>query len=229
MKALDPQPDLVLFDLDDTLCDYVSARRLRLRIAFDRAFGLLPERPDVDLDLLAEESVAIHPHSVDHFDELLARHGAPGVEGAAEAKQWYRTNRFHGLQLFDDALETLVAVRSSVSRRRIGMITNGPAETQHAKIDLLGIRPMFDFILVSGEFGYAKPDPEIFAEALQLGDASPAQTVFIGDSAEFDMTGAFNAGMRSIWMNRHNLQWVDQTFTPDHIATNLRTVRALLT
>ena len=34
MKPLDRQPELVLFDLDDTLCDYAGARTGRLRIAF---------------------------------------------------------------------------------------------------------------------------------------------------------------------------------------------------
>ena len=46
------------------------------------------------------------------------------------------------------------------------MITNGPADVQSAKIDLLGLRPYFDFCLISGEFGFWKPDRQIFLEAL---------------------------------------------------------------
>lgn len=229
MNPLDPQPSLVIFDLDDTLCDYASARWLRLRIAFDRALGLLPERPDVDLDQLARESIAMHPHGSDHFEELLSRHGASGAEGAAEARQWYRTNRFYGLRLFDDALDAVAAIRAAAPGRRIGMITNGPAETQHTKIDLLHIRPLFDFILVSGEFGFAKPDVEIFERALELGGASPDSAAFIGDSPEHDMAGAHNAGIRSIWMNRQNLTWSETRFVPDCVVSDLHQTQILLT
>jgi putative hydrolase of the HAD superfamily len=228
MALIDPRPSLVLFDLDDTLCDYASARWLRLRIAFDRALGLLPERPDIDLDRLARESIEIHPHGVDHFDELLARHGASHAESAAAAKEWYRTNRFYGLRLFDDALETLRAVRDAVPGRRIGIITNGPTETQHAKIDLLAIRPLFDFILISEEFGCAKPDARIFEEALRLGDADPETSVFIGDSLEFDMAGARNAGMRGVWVNRHHHPQPGTSHAPEHVVADLAQVRKLL-
>ncbi|MEZ4500916.1 MAG: HAD family hydrolase [Thermomicrobiales bacterium] len=229
MKPLDPRPELVLFDLDDTLCDYASARWLRLRVAFDRALGLLPERPAADLDRMAAESIAMHPHGTDHFAELLSRHGAPGASSVEEARHWYRTNRFYGLSLFNDALETLDVLRTTAPGRRVGMITNGSGETQQAKIDLLGIRSLFDFIIVSGEFGFAKPDRRIFDEALRLGAASAESAIFIGDSAEFDMTGAHNAGIRSIWINRTGLPWLESSFAPDHVVADLRSVAALLT
>ena len=33
-QPLDPTPKAVIFDLDDTLCDYAAAREARLRRAF---------------------------------------------------------------------------------------------------------------------------------------------------------------------------------------------------
>jgi HAD superfamily hydrolase (TIGR01549 family) len=228
MKPLDPQPELVLFDLDDTLCDYASARLLRLRIAFDKAFSRLPTRPDVDLDVLAGESIAIHPHGVEHFNDLLARYDVSEAEIVAVAQQWYQRNRFYGLNLFDGAQETLMAVRRAVPGRRLGMITNGPAETQTAKIDLLGLRPFFDFIIISGEFGTAKPDRLIFDEAMRLGEAEPEQSVYIGDSPEFDMAGARNAGILAVWMNTHARTWEPGLPPPDIEVSSLREVAALL-
>ncbi|CAN5736866.1 TIGR02253 family HAD-type hydrolase [soil metagenome] len=228
MNALDPQPELVLFDLDDTLCDYASARWLRLRIAFDQALDRLPRRPSVDLDMLARESIEMHPHGVDHFHELLAKHEVEHREAVEHAQHWYRTNRFYGLRLFPDALETLVATRRALPGRRIGMITNGPAETQRAKIELLGIRSYFDFILISGEFGVAKPDRKIFEEATSRGTAGPDSSVFIGDSPEFDMAGARNAGMPGVWMNPTGQQWSHPDPRPGFEARTLGDVRTLL-
>ncbi len=228
MKPLDPQPELVLFDLDDTLCDYASARWLRLRIAFDRAFDRLPKRPQVDLNRLVEESIGIHPHGVEHFTELLARYDVSDEETVLCAQRWYQKNRFYGLKLFPGTLEMLIAVRRSFPRRRLGMITNGPAETQTAKIDLLGLRPFFDFIIISGEFGAAKPDRLIFEEAMRLGGAPPELTIFIGDSAEFDMAGARNAGITGVWMNPLSQAWEGFEAAPEIVVRNLDEVQAML-
>ena len=108
------------------------------------------------------------------------------------------------------------------------MITNGPADVQSAKIDLLGLRPYFDFCLVSGAFGYWKPDRAIFLEALALGRAAAPQAVMIGDSPEHDIGGAEATGIPTIWMNRHDLHWPETMPSPTYVARNLGDVRQLL-
>lgn len=217
---------LVLFDLDDTLCDYAGARAIRLREAFGRA--LSATRDDVDLDRVIAESIDIHPHGTDHFPDLLARYGVLRADAVAAAQTWYRVNRFYGLALFPDALSTLRLARSVLLGRKVGLVTNGPAEVQRAKIDLLGLLPHVDFALVSGEFGVAKPDPAIFAEALRLGEAAAAETLFVGDSPEFDIAGARASGIRSVWMNRTGRPWSHVGEPPDNEVTSLTELHALL-
>jgi len=200
--------ELILFDLDDTLCDYGGARELRLRTAFGTALATisLGDRPPPSLDDLIAASIAIQPHGAEHFPDLLGRYGVSAT-AAAEAVRWYRTNPFHGLELFPDAVTTLETLRSQAPDRPIGLVTNGPAETQRAKIALLELGSLLDFAVVSGEFGVDKPDPAIFAEALRLGGATAASTLFVGDSPVHDIAGAKAAGMRVIWMNRTGAAW----------------------
>ena len=209
-----PSPHLLLFDLDDTLCDYASARDLRLRQAFERAL-----QPDhgIDMDQLVADSVAAHPHGADHFGDLLQGRGIADSEIAAAAASWYRTNRFHGLELFTDAVPTLTRLRAALPQPhgRIGLITNGPAEVQRAKVELLQMAHHVDFVIISGEFGAWKPDPAIFAEALRLGGASANDAIFIGDSVEHDMAGARAAGIRSIWVNRASRPWTASDPVPN--------------
>lgn len=228
MHAMKPQPDLVLFDLDDTLCDYFGARAGRLRIAFGIAEDTAGQRFSVPIETVVSESIRIQPHGVDHFPALLAEHGIDNQDAAESASRWYVANRFHGLGLFPDAIETLRTVRAAKPGRRLGMITNGPADVQSAKIDLLGLRQHFDFCLISGEFGYWKPDRQIFLEALSLGEADALQAVMIGDSPEHDIAGAEATGIRSIWMNRRRLAWPTEIPAPTRIARDLGTVRHLL-
>jgi putative hydrolase of the HAD superfamily len=217
-----------LFDLDDTLCDYASARIVRLRTAFSLALDSTEPAQALDLDDLIAQSLAIHPHGTEHFPDLFRRNGID-AEGAAEiASEWYRANRFHSLALFSDAVETLDAVRRLRPARTIGMITNGPTEVQRAKIELLDVERHVDFLLISEEFGAWKPDPSIFVEALRLGRASADEAVFIGDSPEHDIAGAQAAGIRSIWMNRTGRKWPAEVPRPDYEARDLGEVRALL-
>jgi putative hydrolase of the HAD superfamily len=235
---------LVLFDLDDTLCDYAGARAERLGIALGQALatvrarahrttGALGDEPvspvgrPPDLAALIAASIAIHPHGADHFGDLLRPYGVTS-DGAALASAWYRANRFHGLKLFPDAVATLDAVRAALPTARLGLITNGPAEVQRAKLELLGIGPLLDFVLISGEFGVEKPDPAIFREALRRGQAAPDQAVFVGDSPDHDVAGARAAGIRAVWLNRTGRPWSLPAPPPEDEVRDLAAFLALL-
>lgn len=219
---------LVLFDLDDTLCDYAGARAVRLRLAFSAAFAAASVSPPNDMEALIAESIMLHPHGTDHFADLLARHGVTDPDAVAAARRWYQTNRFHGLRLFPDALETLALVRAAGMSRKVGLITNGPADIQRAKIELLDLMRLVDFALISGELGIAKPDPAIFQEALRLGNAGPEQTIFVGDSPEFDIAGARASGIRSVWINRTGRSWSHSDQAADYELHDLASLCTLL-
>lgn len=227
VSRIEPQPDLVLFDLDETLCDYASARQLRLTRAFAIALAVAGVDREIDLHALAHQSVAMHPHGTDHFAGLLAPHGVPPA-AAAEAAAWFRANRFLGLALFADAVRVLEAVRQVKPGRVIGIVTNGPADVQRAKIDLLALAPYIDFAVISGEAGVAKPDPAIFAEALRRGRRTQREAVFIGDSAEADVAGAQASGIPAVWMNRSGATWRVGLRAPDWEVTDLTSVARLL-
>ena len=215
-RPLEVRPKAVLFDLDDTLCDYAAAREARLRRAFTLSHGRdTQSREGIDLDRMIAESIQMHPHGADHFVELFARFGITDAREARAAADWYRQNRFHGLLLFPGVEAIFSQVRQAVSRdeptaaRPIGIVTNGPSEVQRAKLELLGIGPLVDFVLVSEEFGVAKPDPAIFREALRLAGVAPEEALFVGDSIEFDMAGARAVGIPTVWVNRHRRAWTE--------------------
>lgn len=230
-SPLDPPPTLVLFDLDDTLCDYASARDARLRQAFGGTGRW--EEMDGRLDAMVADSIASDPHGSDHFPELFRRHGILDPERAQDAMAWYRRHRFHALRLHPAARETLAAVRhyrttgGAMLPRGLGVITNGPAEIQRAKIELLGLDDLVDFCVVSGEEGVWKPDPRIFAEALRRGGTEAADAVFVGDSAEHDVAGARGAGIRPIWVDTLGRGWPGGP-PPDRVVATIADVVPLL-
>ncbi|MEX2425328.1 MAG: HAD family hydrolase [Thermomicrobiaceae bacterium] len=215
------KPGLVLFDLDDTLCDHEGSLRVRLRASFAAAFNGSP--PDY-IERIVEESIERSVFGTDHFAEILEPHGVTAPERLKAAEDVYVGDRFRGLQLYPEARDVVEYVRKQT---RIGMITNGPSDIQRQKIELLEIGDLFPFILVSEEVEMWKPDPRIFQRAMELGQAEPAETVYIGDNPGHDIAGAKASGVTSIWVNRSEREWPGDE-RPDFEINNLRQIVSIL-
>jgi 2-haloacid dehalogenase len=63
------------------------------------------------------------------------------------------------------------------------VLSNASAETWPHAAERFPFLGRFDGVLLSGEVGVAKPDPEIFAELCRRFDLRPATTIFIDDRA----------------------------------------------
>ncbi len=85
------------------------------------------------------------------------------------------------------------------ARYRLGVVSNfyGNLETVCHNV---AISPLLSVIVDSEQVGCSKPDPRIFATALDTLGVAAADATFIGDSAARDMAGARALGMRHIWL-----------------------------
>ena len=102
-------------------------------------------------------------------------------------------------RVFADVVPALSDLRE---RYALGLVTNGASCLQHEKLDRSGLRPFFDVVVVSAEFGAGKPDASIFRYALSCLGVPPGQAVMLGDSLDRDVDGAHSAGLQAIWVNR---------------------------
>jgi HAD superfamily hydrolase (TIGR01509 family) len=184
----------ILFDLDDTLYDLRSYWRGRLHEAID---DVLARYPRFDREALVRQAIAEKVY----MDKLPAFLRAVGIEDEqliVSAHDIFQRDWFERLVLFDDAVHTLEALRP---RYKLGLVTNGPSRTQRPKIEQFKLIDYLDLLIVSEEVGVAKPDPAIFAIALDRLGVMPGEALFVGDSLEFDLPGAAAAWMPFIWMN----------------------------
>ncbi len=113
----------------------------------------------------------------------------------------YMAERRARYQPFPDALRVLQELGQTF---RLGLVTNGPCDLQCDKLDVSGLRDCFGAVAVSREVGIPKPDPRIFAIALERLGVTPAEAIFVGDTPKTDIAGAHAAGMRAVWLNRGN-------------------------
>lgn len=73
----------------------------------------------------------------------------------------------------------------------------------HGVLRDTGVAVLVDAVLTSAEEGVAKPDPAIFARALErAGAADPRAVLHVGDSVAFDVNGARAAGITPVLLAR---------------------------
>ncbi|MFT3751772.1 MAG: HAD-IA family hydrolase [Paludibacter sp.] len=81
------------------------------------------------------------------------------------------------------------------------IVSNGFTEVQYKKIRSANLEHYFSHIVLSEEAKALKPDKGIFEYALKLNNATPGETIMIGDSYEADIIGAQNAGIDQVYFN----------------------------
>jgi putative hydrolase of the HAD superfamily len=81
---------------------------------------------------------------------------------------------------------------------KLALVTNGAAAPQRAKIARFELEPLFDAIVVEGEFGRGKPEPAVYAHALSSLGVAAADAWMVGDNLEWDVATPRRLGMRGI-------------------------------
>ena len=97
----------------------------------------------------------------------------------------------------------------------------------HRLLDELALRPFFDAVVVSGDVGVKKPDPTIFAPALEQTGLVANEALFVGDSPEDDVAGARAAGLQPVLIQR-SLGADGRTEDGVRVVTELREVIGLV-
>jgi putative hydrolase of the HAD superfamily len=204
----------ILFDLDDTLYDLRSYWRERLGRALD---DVLERYPHFDRDELMRAAI-VEKVYIEKLPAFLRARGVEDEALIASAHDVFGRDWFARLELYDDTVQTLAELRP---RYKLGLVTNGPSRTQRPKIEQFKLADHLDLLVVSEEVGAAKPDPVIFEIALDRLGIEAFETLFVGDSIEFDMRGAAAAGLPFVWMNPR-----DEPLPPD-LPTPLAQIRRL--
>jgi HAD superfamily hydrolase (TIGR01549 family) len=83
-------------------------------------------------------------------------------------------------------------------RVRVGLVSNYPCpDAIRRSLARTGIASYLDPVVISGEIGFVKPHPKLFAAAVEALGLEPGEILFVGDRWDADMIGARNAGMRT--------------------------------
>ncbi len=214
---------MIFFDLDETLLMHDAACEEAVA-EFHRRF-----RAETDLDAAAflERWEALTEHWYDaYLDGKVSYQGQrrkriqslfPGLDDAdADARfALYLTGYESHWRLFPDAMPVL----EELAEHGVGVITNGDATQQQAKLDRTGVTHRVKVVAISGALNLRKPDARIFHEACRLGGADPATSWHVGDRLNDDARGATAAGLTGVWLCR------DATIPADPAIPTIRSLR----
>jgi putative hydrolase of the HAD superfamily len=99
-----------------------------------------------------------------------------------------------------EAMPVLKALKQK--KKMVGLVSNFDHPPHVRRIlSHHGLENIFDSTIISSEVGVKKPDPGIFALALQQTGISAADAVYVGDT-EADVAGAIAAGIHPIFIAR---------------------------
>jgi phosphoglycolate phosphatase len=194
---------LLVFDLDGTLIDSAQDLCNSVNAALEHCGRRPLEDPAIasfvgnGAPMLMRRSLAlsdgIDPVQVD--EDLLVR-------SYAFFLQYYREHKLDFTYAYDGVLEALAALRDLHDThgghpRIMAILTNKPVRPAQGICEGLGMADYFLKIYGGDSFPVKKPDPIGLCTLMQEADASPDETVMIGDS-KVDVETARNAGAWAI-------------------------------
>ena len=207
----------ITLDLDDTLWEIHPV----IRRAEDRLYEWLGENyPAITAMFSPEDLRALRNEVVDrHADRIhdltFLRHTVLSeAASSAGCANFVVEDAFavfddirNDVEMFPEARPALAAL---AKRFTLIAVTNG-----NASLEKIGIDDLFHGHVNAAMAGAAKPARPIFDAAVEAGGASAAETLHVGDHPLFDVHGAREAGLRTVWVNRHGVEWPDGYEAPD--------------
>jgi putative hydrolase of the HAD superfamily len=136
------------------------------------------------------------------YHRVLISECARDPRDAARAEAVYR--RFtDGIRwrVYDEVRPLLEALRGRGIK--LGVISNWTGDLEIV-LESVALHSSFDFVIDSAHYGYEKPHPEIFNEALRRARVEAHHALHVGDSPGHDVEGALAAGLRAALLDRED-------------------------
>ncbi len=189
----------VLFDLDNTLYDFMGAKHQAIVAAVDAMI-------DAGLRLTQEEAYrrifAIYEDKGIEYQKvfnafLQQELGRVDDRMLAAAVVAYRRSRDGTLVLYPHVLYALN--RLVKEGYRLAVLSDAPRFEAWVRLCMLRLHHVFDLVLTFDDTGMRKPNPEPFRQALARLEVTPRQAVMVGDWPERDVVGAKQAGIHTVY------------------------------
>ncbi len=189
----------VIFDLDNTLVDFMRMKRQAVAAAIDSMIDaglrLTREEAGERIDAIYKER-GIEFQNV--FDQLLYDvFQKVDYKILSAGVIAYRRAREAALVPYPHVNMTLVAL---VKRgMKLAVVSDAPRREAWLRLCYLNFHHFFDHVVTFEDTGERKPGPAPFRRALELLAIKADEAIMVGDWAERDIVGAAKVGMTTVF------------------------------
>lgn len=189
----------VLFDLDNTLLDFMRMKRASIEAAAAAMVdaGLPLPWEDVSREIYdLDGQVGIEHQEI--FDLWLKQHfGAVNYKWLASGVVAYRRARTGVMVTYPHARATLAALLRR--NLQLAVISDAPRLNAWLRLCQLELHHLFDPVVAFEDTGHRKPSPMPFERALACMGLAPDEVIMLGDWPERDMVGAKALGIKTVF------------------------------
>lgn len=137
--------------------------------------------------------------------------------------QMYRGISRKKIQLYNDVWKVLDTLKK---RFPLALVSDAQSCFSLAEMRVMGIHDFFNPIVISGDYGYRKPDPRLFLTALDGLGLRPEEAIFVGNDMFRDMFGAKQLGIKTIFFQSNQGEQSYKNVAPDYIVRQFSDVIA---
>ncbi len=189
----------VLFDLDNTLTDFVKMKEQAIAAAveamIDMGLPLSHEEATRRIFQIYDREGIEYQHVFDQFLRETVGRVDPALLAAGIIG--YRRARESNLVLYPHVRMTLIGLLKR--GLRLAVISDAPSLQAWQRLHHLSLQYFFDHVITYDDTGERKPSPAPFERAMQLLGLRPDELLMVGDWPERDMRGASALGIRTVF------------------------------
>jgi HAD superfamily hydrolase (TIGR02253 family) len=187
----------VIFDLDNTLTDFMKMKRAAIDSAVDGMLdaGLRLSREEVAAQIYRvydREGIEYQQVFDIFLNEALGRIDYKILSSAIVA---YRRARDSYLVLYPHVNLTLLELLKR--GMKLAVVSDAPRLQAWMRLAQLQLQHLFDTVVAFEDTGERKPSPKPFERAIEMLGISPSEAIMLGDWPERDMVGAAKVGIRT--------------------------------
>lgn len=228
----------IIFDNNGTLSDiqtneyHDDVYRVISNLLSYQGISLAPDIvKDLYFQIMKEQRAAYaerHPEfdAIGIFREIIKQHSTDFTRGLPAEKmlqlpsllaETYRAASRFRLQLYPGVEDTIWQLRL---KYHLAIITDGQTAYAVPELNAVGLSGFFDPIIISGNFGYRKPDKRLFAAALSAMRMEPSEVLYVGNDMYRDVYGAQNLGIKTVFFKSNQGAQEKEGVKPDYIIYN---------
>lgn len=150
------------------------------------------------------------------FEKLFTAKGvtvsAEYIKSVATAFRSYSTKY---IRLYDGVTDLLDTLKKK--GKKIYLLSNAQREFTENELNMFGLVPYFDGILISSDVQCSKPDIHFYKELINRYNLDTDESIMIGNDWISDIRGAKDAGIRSLYIHQSISPEIEGELEADYV------------